>query len=179
MNAATAPAAWAPRAGSLAHRVLEFLARNPDEELYIADIAQKFDTEKGSVQHQLTGAETAGALQVSKDESGKRVYRLGNYAGKPGAASVFSVAPSTSAPSITAQEIRELPVESIPFPDPKRELAEAQDALAKKLRELSVGQCIPVSPALKPLLRRAIGALGPKAYKVKAIPQGEFCWRVA
>ena len=39
MNAPEKIPAWSPKTGSIAHRVLEFLARNPDEELYTADIA--------------------------------------------------------------------------------------------------------------------------------------------
>lgn len=173
MNAPEKIPAWSPKTGGIAHRVLEFLARNPDEELYTADIAQKFDIERTSVQQCLIGAEQAGALKVAKDETGKRLYRLGSYA--PTGVPVLTAASRLP----TIEDIQAIPVNNIPFPDRKRQREDAVGALVTKLRELKVEQCIPVTPALKPLLREAVKRLNDRTFKVKAIAQGEFCWRVA
>lgn len=173
MNARSKPEGLAPKPGSVAHRVLEFLARNPDEELYVSDIAQKFDVERTSVQAGLVGAEQAGAVVVTKDETGKRVYRLGSYASQP--------APVLSAPSgfPTVEDIQAVPVLRIPFPDRRRQREEAVGALRTKLMEMAVEQCIPVTAPLKPLLREALKQIDGRTFKTKAIAQGEFCWRVA
>ena len=172
MNAPEKIPAWSPKTGSIAHRVLEFLARNPDEELYTADIAQKFDVEGTSVQPSLVGAIQAGALVVTKDDSGKRVYRLGAYEARPAVFGTVDRPP-------TVADIQALPIESIPFPDRRRQRAEAVGALVRKLRQLDPEQCIPVTAAIRPLLREALKQIDDRKFKTKAIAKGEFCWRIS
>ena len=123
------------------------------------------------MQPSLVGAIQAGALVVTKDASGKRVYRLGAYEARPAVVGAADRLPSV-------EDILAWPIECIPFPDRRRQRAEAVGALVTKLRELQLEQCIPVTPALKPLLREAVKRLNDRTFKVKAIAQGEFCWRV-
>jgi hypothetical protein len=177
MNAPEKVTPWTPRAGGLAHRVLDFLTRNPDEELYTADIAKKFEVDSTSVQSALIGGVQAGAIVAAKDEKGRRVYRLGTYAARPSASPFQAAAGAPEVP--TVEYIQSLPVERIPFPDAKRRRDDAVGALRLKLMELDVEQCVPVSPAIKPLLSRAMRQIGDRTFKVRKVSGREYCWRLA
>ena len=74
---------YAPREGSVAWRVIEFLTTNPDESLSIDDVAVKFDASRASIHSLLAPAVLAGTLIRKEDyEDGELVYRLGS--GVPG-----------------------------------------------------------------------------------------------
>lgn len=70
---------YTPRAGSVADRVIRFLADNPDEVLSAADIAVKFDATRNNVHTLMALAVTAGMVTRTEDpDEGELVYRIGN-----------------------------------------------------------------------------------------------------
>lgn len=68
---------YRPQADSLAAQVCAFLMRNPDEELTVEDIAQKFETNLKNVHTQLARAVEADLLVRSRSEDGEYLYTKG------------------------------------------------------------------------------------------------------
>lgn len=62
----------------------------------------------------------------------------------------------------------------IQSPDAGSARKEAMDELVVKLKLLEVGQSIPVSPAIEPLLLRVLKTAERRSFKIK----GKRCWRV-
>lgn len=72
-------ASYAPRADSLAARVIAFFRRaDPDEELHLSDIALKFDTPKESIHAALKEAVTLDILKRNNS-----IYSAGPQLGSP------------------------------------------------------------------------------------------------
>lgn len=65
------------RPDSLAARVVNFFAHNPDEELNLEDITEKFDATRGNIHTLLSKALEADLVVRSRDEDGAYVYRAG------------------------------------------------------------------------------------------------------
>ncbi len=65
------------RADSLAARVIGFFQHNPDEELYLEDITEKFDATRGNIHTLLAPATQAGALQRTRNQDGDYIYKAG------------------------------------------------------------------------------------------------------
>lgn len=96
---ATASVDYAPREGSVAWRVIEFLTTNPDESLSAEEVSIKFGCGRTSVHSSLGPAAATGALKRAKDlKGGKLVYTLGN--GVPGIAAVPARHPVAGAAAI-------------------------------------------------------------------------------
>lgn len=75
------PAAYQPREGSIAWRVIGFLTANPDESLTADDAGIKFECSSSAVHTSLGPAVLAGVLTRTEDPgSGELVYRRGNGA---------------------------------------------------------------------------------------------------
>lgn len=75
-------AVYQPREGSIAWRVIRFLAANPDESLTADDAGIKFECSTSAVHSSLGPAVLAGVLTRTEDlASGELVYRLGK--GRP------------------------------------------------------------------------------------------------
>ena len=72
--------AYHPQEGSTAFRVIEFLTKNPLEELTPEDVSVKFDKPRNNVHSLLGPAVLDGALRRSENEDGDLVYRLGKCA---------------------------------------------------------------------------------------------------
>jgi hypothetical protein len=70
---------YTPRPGSVSTRVLEFFRANPDEDLTIDDIAQKFDATRNNVHTLLTLAIDNELLARSRNEDGEYVYHLPSH----------------------------------------------------------------------------------------------------
>jgi hypothetical protein len=69
---------YRPQQGSVAWRVIEFFATNPEERLTPDDIAAKFDVPSKQVHSILGLAVESGALQrIADDDEDELVYRLG------------------------------------------------------------------------------------------------------
>lgn len=72
-------AAYTPRPGSVADRVIEFLSANRDEALSTADIAVKFDATRNNVHTLMAQAVAAGLVMRIEDMADSElVYRIGN-----------------------------------------------------------------------------------------------------
>lgn len=77
------PHHYTPRAGSLASQVIAFFQRNPDEELDLDAIVDKFDTGRANIHTQLGGALDAVMLVRSRNIEGDYVYKPGKNLPKP------------------------------------------------------------------------------------------------
>jgi len=65
------------RADSLAARVIGFFQHNPDEELDLEAITEKFDATRGNIHTLLAPATQAGALQRTRNQDGDYIYKAG------------------------------------------------------------------------------------------------------
>ena len=89
MNAPERPVPWTPRAGSLAHRVIQWCTVHPYEELTASDIAVKFEVSRPeNVHSQLAAAVRVGLLERVTSIL-PHVYRAPEHAALP------EVAPQT------------------------------------------------------------------------------------
>lgn len=77
------PHNYNPRAGSLASQVIAFFQRNPDEELDLDAIVDKFDTGRANIHTQLGGALDAVMLVRERNVDGEYVYKPGKNLPKP------------------------------------------------------------------------------------------------
>ena len=86
---------YTPPADSLASSVVNFFRNNPDEQLTVDDIADKFDVGHSSVHTQLSPALEAHLLHRGKNEDGQYVYAAGTaLAVKPSWKKTSAAAPA-------------------------------------------------------------------------------------
>lgn len=74
---------YTPHADSLPARVIAFFQRNPDEELSMEDITDKFDVVRGNIHSMLALAKDAGLVALSKDGDGAYIYKAGKQLARP------------------------------------------------------------------------------------------------
>ena len=72
---------YTPRAGSLASQVIGFFRHNPDEELLLDDITDKFDCTKGNIHTLLAEAVRSELLARYRNDDGDYVYKPGAACG--------------------------------------------------------------------------------------------------
>ena len=72
---------YTPRAGSLASQVIGFFRHNPDEELLLDDITDKFDCTRGNIHTLLKDAVEAALLARYRNDDGDYVYKPGAACG--------------------------------------------------------------------------------------------------
>ncbi len=72
---------YTPRAGSLASQVISFFRNNPDEELLLDDITDKFDCTRGNIHTLLKDAVEAALLARYRNDDGDSVYKPGAACG--------------------------------------------------------------------------------------------------
>lgn len=68
---------YPPRADSMPARVIAFFQRNPDEELSLEDITEKFDATRGNIHTNLGLAVDAGMLVRDRNADGDYIYKAG------------------------------------------------------------------------------------------------------
>lgn len=68
---------YRPREGSLASQVLGFFVNNPDEELDLEAITEKFDASRGNIHTLLGGCIDAGLLVRDRNKDGEWIYKPG------------------------------------------------------------------------------------------------------
>lgn len=74
---------YTPRTDSLTGRVIAFFQRNPEEELGLEEIHDKFDATRGNIHTQLGQAVDAGLLLRDRNHDGDYIYRAGPAMGTP------------------------------------------------------------------------------------------------
>ena len=72
---------YTPRAGSLASQVISFFRNNPDEELLLEDITDKFAATRGNVHTLLSDAVKAELLARERNADGDYLYKPGRACG--------------------------------------------------------------------------------------------------
>lgn len=101
---------YTPRADSVAARCITFFKANPDEELTLEDIQDKFDAVRGNIHTLLTPAREAGFLSRDKNEDGEYLYKAGPKCSK---AAILPVGPFGAPP-----QRRRVSAPAVELPDP-------------------------------------------------------------
>ena len=171
------PRLYMPLSDSLAARVVNFFADNPDEHLSAHDIAVKFVCTRTSVHTLLRPAVEAGHLTRSADDEHGFVYGRGH--GKhlqdlrrpPGAAAPINI-------DIDALQVDD----DIPYIDPNQQRAghSKWDALFAKLQ--APGQSIAIPGNARGAVKVAAAQINKTGkqgkYRVATVPGGARVWRV-
>lgn len=103
---------YTPRPDSMPARVIAFFQRNPDEELSLEDITEKFDATRGNIHTNLGLAVDAGMLVRDRNVDGDYIYKAGKKL--PKATGVDMDAVHHSAPP----QRRRPPALAVDLPDP-------------------------------------------------------------
>lgn len=95
---------YKPSAGSLPAQVVWFFTNNPDEQLSLGDITEKFDTPRGNIHTQLGRSIDAQLLARTRNEDGEYIYSAGPAIGKtaaePAVVQPAAVSPAPAAPAV-------------------------------------------------------------------------------
>lgn len=83
---------YTPKADSLAASVVHFFHGNPDEELTLDDISDKFDAGRNNIHTQLARAVEAGLLERGTNEDGEYIYTAGKAINAPKAGAELTTA---------------------------------------------------------------------------------------
>ncbi|MFZ3141177.1 hypothetical protein [Polaromonas sp.] len=73
---------YKPRAGSLPAQVIYFFTNNPDEQLGLSEITEKFDAVRGNIHTLLALSIDAKLLVRTRNEDGEYIYSAGPAIGK-------------------------------------------------------------------------------------------------
>jgi hypothetical protein len=179
---------YTPRAGSVADRVIRFLADNPDEVLSAADIAVKFDATRNNVHTLMALAVTAGMVTRTEDpDEGELVYRIGHGAAPapaPTPAADFGAhrpfpGKRRSAVSIDVSTIRL--DNNVPLPNEER--LSLRDQFMALMRRMAKEQSFAVVAEARHSLSAAATALkkdGAGEWTIRDAGNGHIrCWRVS
>lgn len=98
-------ALYVPRVDSVAARCIAFFQANPDEELTLEDITDKFDAIRGNIHTLLAPARDAGLLGRYQNDEGEYIYKAGPKIGR--AADLAHIV-----------QRRRSPVPTVDLPDP-------------------------------------------------------------
>lgn len=138
--------AYTPHAGSLAHRVCGFFARNRDDELSARDIATKFDVLSNSVRPLLAAAVRNGWLTYGSSPGEGKLYRAGpnlpaDYGSSASTASAPTALPFFDKPPTKSRRgcvtLPELDVDALPVltAPPKPSPAQTVERLLQRLQQ--------------------------------------------
>lgn len=111
----TSPISYVPKPGSIPHSVCTFFAKNPEEELSTADVAQKFDLKPDQVPMHLTLAVKAGLLRRVRPSVFAAGEQLANW--QPNAQ---PVATPRSYTRLEVQSVKIIPGRPLPAADTQR-----------------------------------------------------------
>jgi len=100
---------YTPRAGSLASQVIGFFRHNPDEELLLDDITDKFDATRGNIHTLLADAVKADLLARYRNADGDYVYKPGTACG------VYAVPDVTIAATVAKAKAADAQMAAIDF----------------------------------------------------------------
>ena len=166
---------YIPKSESLAARVVSYFARLDDEELSVADIAQKWNGDSKNVSVQLERAVIAGLLK--KDGT---VYsagpNIGRYNLTPGAVGTMHTRPPTRRKVLTAIDI-----EGIAFEDAPPEVAsplKPHDRWVAKLRTMPAGKSMVVPYEYRHALRTAVSQVRKEGFMLSVLAEDETKVRV-
>lgn len=113
--------AYTPRSDSLAGRMCAFFQRNPDEELSLDDITDKFDAGRNNIHTQLGLSVEAGLLTRDRNADGDYIYKPGPNIGKADGVDMDAVhARRGAAPAFPfgAPQRRRISAPATDLPDP-------------------------------------------------------------
>lgn len=115
---------YTPNAGSLPSMVVGFFTNNPDEELTLEDIADKFQCSRNNIHTNLALATQHGLLLRDRNDDGDYVYRPGNaLRGEPTGIDIDAVnfKPRKDAPAkVALPNVLDVQIDSdVPLPSAK------------------------------------------------------------
>lgn len=151
---------YTPRAGSLPGKMTGFFAANPDEELMLDDIVEKFDVTRNNIHTLLKPAVDAGLLARAKNDDGEHIYTAGKNEPADEAAQRFVPSPASvwGSPARRARQPRVLfdvsalkldlikVDDTMPIPAPMRRGKNKWGPLFAKLKK--PGQNMPIPAAI-------------------------------
>lgn len=100
---------YVPQANSLPSLVVGFFTNNPDEELTLEDITEKFGAQRNNIHTNLALAVQHGLLARARNDDGDYVYRIGKKPPKGADADTAQSAPGKSAAAKRAMAQVDLP----------------------------------------------------------------------
>ena len=109
--------AYTPRTDGVAARCITFFRANPDEELSLEDITDKFDATRGNIHTLLAPAREAGLLDRYQNADGEYLYKAGPKIGKADGIDMDAVHNSRS--PFGAPQRRRVAVPAVDLPDPR------------------------------------------------------------
>lgn len=132
------------RPDSLSARVVNFFAHNPDEELNLEDITEKFDATRGNIHTLLSKALEADLVVRDRDVDGAYVYRAGKALLVNAAHAVEAVA----AADADAEKFSAIVVSGGTTPPAKKASAKGYNSPRKvvDLDALTVDEDVPFKP---------------------------------
>jgi hypothetical protein len=161
---------YAPRPDGLPARMIAFFQHNPDEELNLEDISEKFDATRGNIHTLLAEPMRLGLLARIQNDDGEYLYKRGTaLPTERQAAPTTSAKPARkSAPYMRKTvDFAALQVEEgIPYASEQRKGENKWHPLFAKLTKPGQSVAIPGE------LRGAVGAAAAKLNRTKA--HGEF-----
>ena len=101
---------YQPLPSSVPGRVVAFFRSNPDEELNIDDLAEKFDLGGRNVHALLASAVQHGALRRDQDASGDYIFKAGPALSTPSAASAKAAAPKPRRAPVVGLDLGAIPL---------------------------------------------------------------------
>ena len=104
-----------PQADSLPSQVIGYFTNNPDEELLLEDISDKFNCSRGNIHTQLARAVEAGMLVRDQNKDGEYIYKAGGNTPKAKPAPAKPVVRSgVDIDAVCHSRVRNV----VPMPDP-------------------------------------------------------------
>ena len=109
-----------PQADSLPSQVIGYFTNNPDEELQLEDISDKFGCSRGNIHTQLARAVESGMLVRDQNKDGEYIYKAGGNTPKAKPAPAKPVRSGVDTDAVCRSRKRV----DLPLPDPAKVLIE-------------------------------------------------------
>lgn len=146
-------APYTPKPDSLAASVVHFFSVNPDEELTLDDISDKFDAGRNNIHTQLARAVDAGLLERGRNDDGEYTYTAGKGISvpKPGAKLTTTLAKPAALRGQARVDLTGLTLvvdKDVPLPEGHSAVSSKWDKLFELLTEVGYSIEIPIDVCL-------------------------------
>lgn len=174
---------YVPQANSLPSLVVGFFTNNPDEELTLEDITEKFACSRNNIHTNLALAVQHGLLVRARNEDGEYVYRMGKKLPKESSTDTGAMPPPKAAVArVALPDPADVQIDSdVPLPGGNRQ---ARVDWTPLLQRLKPGQSANLPLAARYTLTKAITTAHKAqtgAYTVRTMPAAQTLrvWRTA
>lgn len=152
---------YTPNPGSVPGRAVAFFRANPEEELGIDDIVEKFDASRGNVHTLLGAALDASLLRRERNSEGEWIYAAGSAIApvRSGSARDTQAVPKKKRPPIEVDPAS-LPIAvDVPLPGPKVASTRKKIDWNELLDRMDPGHSAELPIACRATLGKAIGLI--------------------